>query len=159
MASPSDPEATRLLRERIARERHDWDRHIRIEDAEGIETVALDVPGHPGHRLSVVISKTEAMVAYSDGLPPGPAEKLLVWGNADVSDGVEAVAGFLGRLFRGDVVLVRERASHFTRILRGDEVDSLLRFESASEITGWPARRRGKIVRAWAWSPDQRLAI
>jgi hypothetical protein len=157
MVNRDESQARELLRQRLLRRCPEWNGGIRVENSGEAPIVALEVPGHPGHRLSVAISGREATIAYDDGRPPGPAEKLLLWGSDPPADGVDAICGFVEALIRGEVALVRERVSGLIRILRGDKAESILRFVPAAELARWSARRRRRILRAWAWDPGKHL--
>jgi hypothetical protein len=152
-------EAARLLVDRLGREHPEWCRRLRVEEAVGEQVVKGDVPGRAGHELSVVLSDAEATVAYRDGLPPGPAEKLFIWGDAPASEGIEAVVRFVDDLIRGETVLVRERIPALARLLRRDGAESLLRFVTVAELADWPPRKRRAVDRVWAWDPDRKPPV
>lgn len=151
MSAMTESQPAERLRERLESQHPGWRGRLRVDTDGAVQTVALDVPSHSGHRLAVEISPSEARVSYHDGLPPGPAEKQFIWANDPLSDGIEAVCRFVEDLTHGHVVLVRRRLSRLIRFLRMDEAESLLSFVPAAELAIWSSRRRGAIVKSWTW--------
>ncbi|HYJ33584.1 MAG TPA: hypothetical protein VE326_10230 [Candidatus Binatia bacterium] len=115
-------------------------------------SVRLPVPGRPGHELRADLYEEGATIAYDDGVPPGPAEKILVWGAASDGAILGAVIGALEEIFAGRVVLVREPLSGWVRFIRRQDCDSLLGFVPSEEFRRWPGRRRERLLGSWTWS-------
>lgn len=115
-------------------------------------SVRLPVPMHPGHDLRTDIYEEGATIAYDDGQPPGPAERMLVWGSASDGAALYAMMGVLEEVFADRFVLVREPVSGWVRFLRRQDCDSLLWFVPVEEFRRWPERRRKRVLGAWVWS-------
>jgi len=109
-------------------------------------------PTRAGHRVDVIQRANTFEVAYSDGLPPGPAERLFVFGGSGQRrEAVEALVAFLEGLFAGRVVVYRERLNAVAKLLRRRDCDDLLWFAAPEEIT--PRKRRG-ITALYDWSTE-----
>lgn len=126
--------------------------HPSVDSAQVHMSVHLPVPGRPGHELRADLYEEGATIAYDDGLPPGPAEKILVWGTASDGAILYAVIGAMEEVFANRVVLVREPLSGWVRFLRRQDCDSVLGFVPLEDFRRWPKRRRKRLLRSWTWS-------
>jgi hypothetical protein len=72
----ADLESAIFLCDRLAKTHPEWINSLRVDKPGDLPIVMLSIPHFPEHGLSIEVQRTEATVAYSDGLPPGPAERL-----------------------------------------------------------------------------------
>lgn len=154
----TDLEAVTLLRERLLKKYPEWT-DLRFASSGDVPILRLSLPHREDHELSVEVGRTEATVAYSDGLPPGPAEQLFIWNDDQLEEGLDAVCEHIAGLVRGEVLLVREQLSRFTQFVRRHDCDSLLWFVATEDFERWSRRRRRRVQRVWSWDGTQRLAI
>ena len=152
-------ETASLLCDRLAKSHPEWINNLRVDESAELPVVVLSLPHCPGHELSIEVQRTEATVAYSDGLPPGPAERLFVCATDTAEEGLDAVCEWIASLVRGEIILVRERLSRLVRFIRRQDCESLLWFVDGDEFKHWSLRRRRRVLRAWSWDGTPRLAI
>ena len=68
----TDLETAKSLFARLVENHPEWIKNLRIDKSGDQPVVTLSLPHCPEHELSIEVRQTEATVAYSDGLPPGP---------------------------------------------------------------------------------------
>jgi hypothetical protein len=159
MADPEDVNTAEQLRGRLLGDHPDWVDRIVLDCASERPLLTFAPPHWPEHRMTIEICRREATVAYSDGLPPGPAEALFIWGDAPTSQGIKAICSHVDALVDGRLVLVRERLSRVVQFLRRHDCDSLLDFVPKAELNRWSRRRRHRILSAWSWSGERSFAV
>lgn len=154
---PADLEAARRLVGLLLEAFPEWDEKLRLDRSGQLPVVAVSPSHFPLHVLSVEVGRAEAIVAYSDGFPPGPAEQILTWRDGPLDEGLRGVRQWIAALVRGEVVLVRQRLTPFVRFLRRHDCNSVLRFVARAEFESWPRRRQRRIQRAWSWDSRSML--
>lgn len=155
---PADVDAVRLLQQWLLESHQEWAENLVVDLSGNLPILTLVLPHCPGHELSVEICRTEATVAFSDGLPPGPAEAVFVWGDDPLAKGVGAVREHIDALVQGKVILVRERIPRVVQIIKRHDCDSLLWFVQIDDFKGWSARRRRRALRVWSWNEARQSA-
>jgi len=156
---PADADAVKMLRERLIERYREWAENLVVDISGNLPNLTLVLPHCREHKLSVAISRTEATVSYSDGIPPGPAEAVFVWGYAPLGKGLDLVCEHIAALVQGTVILVRERLPRGVQFVRRHDCDSLLWFVPIDDYKGWSARRRRRVLRVWSWDKAQPFAI
>jgi hypothetical protein len=151
MADIEDLQVANLLRERLLKSHRQWADRVLIDDSGAVPALNLASPHCEGHTLSIQIDRTEATVAYSDGCRPGPAERLLIWNEAPVAAGIDAVCEYIDQLVQGRIVLVRERLLRFVQFIFRHHCGSRLWFVPTDELRHWSPGRQRRILRAWSW--------
>jgi hypothetical protein len=155
----ADLETATVLCDRLRRSHPEWTGNLQVNKSGNLPIITLLLPHCPEHEFSIEVQRTEATVAYSDGLAPGPAEQLFVWGNAPLEECLAAVCEYICSLLRGDIILVREQISGVVQFLRRHDCDSLLWFVPSDDFKRWSRRRRRRVQRAWSWDGTSKLAI
>jgi hypothetical protein len=156
---PADANAARLLQERLLESHQEWSENLFVDLSGNLPILTLVLPHCRKHELSIEICRTEATVAYSDGIPPGPAEAVFVWGDDPLGKGLDAVFEHIAALVQGKVILVRERLPRVVQFVRGHDCDSLLWFVPIDEFKGWSSRRQRRVLRIWSWDEARQFAI
>ena len=155
----ADLEAATVVHEALLRSYPEWTDKLRFDRSGDLPMLTLVSPHCPPHELSVEVCRTQATIAYSDGLPPGPAERLFIWNDAPLDEGLDAVRESVAALVQGKIILVRERLSPFIRLLRRRDCDSLLWFVANRDFERWSRRRRRRVQRAWSWDGAPRFTV
>ena len=156
--SEGDGALTSAVRKLMLSRHPEWARLIADDGGHEVgdaPAVVLTPPVWPGHRLSIEVASGDAMLAYSDGAPPGPAESLFVRYAGAPDDAADAIVNQVEAIVGGRVVMVRVRLSWLFRALRRHDCESLLRFVVRDQLDRWPPRRRAAIVSAWSWGGDR----
>ena len=112
----------------------------------------ISVPGRQTHTLSFMIGGNEIEVHYADGEPPGAAERLFVFQDAQRAEAIESVADFVSKVVQEHVAMARERLPRLIRFIRRDDCDSLLRFMPPEEAT--QKRKRMRAIYSWRRTYD-----
>lgn len=124
---------------------------VHREASPGSIQFSIPVPASPRHRLRIYQLGNSVEVAYDDGHPSGPAEKLFVSFDEKPKEVAQAMVRFLRALVTEEVVVVREPLGPVTRFLRRDACDDLPRFIATSDL----AQRGGpRSVISWSGSHD-----
>lgn len=128
-----------------------WEEDLRRREPgpDGVEVfLSLPVPDHPPHRLDLRVMATEVEIAWNDGEPAGPAEKLFIFGESERAEAHRVVADLVAELIRGELLVVRQRT---VRLLRpeGASLPSFVRPEELGRIDP----RRIAAVHTWEARP------
>ena len=149
---PTNLSVAEQLRNQLVGSHPEWADSLRLDTSSDLPILRLPLPHSPTHELTIEVQRTEAIVFYSDGRPPGPAEELFAWGGQySLNEGLDAVCVHIDELVRGDVILVREQLSGIMQILRRHERDSVLCFVERKDYERWSPRRRQR-ARVWSWA-------
>lgn len=117
-----------------------WEEQLRNRepgsDADEV-CLSLPIPDNPPHRLDLRVMATEVEIAWDDGQPPGPAEKLFIFDASERAEAHRVVADLVADLRAGEVLVVRQRLGRFP----GPEGGSVPSFVRAEELAGIDPRR------------------